>query len=143
MKSPLIVSQFLIGLIFAGLCLTGCRTQETLDTTSAIEPATATLIVAKGDIPLEEVTRDSVTWNDKPLTAFEILEKAGHEVTSTGEGETRFVSAIDGLENLGSAGDNWTFRINGKLGDRSSDAVELKDGDEVLWKFGEYTPETP
>lgn len=60
---------------------------------------------------------------------------------SSGSGETAFVKAIDGVENEKAAGDNWTFKVNGKLGDRSSGVFELKPGDDVVWRFGAYAPE--
>ena len=72
------------------------------------------------------------------LTAFGILQAAEVPVVSSGSGETCFVSEIDGIENEGSSGDNWIFMINQELGDRSSDAIALKPGDQVLWRFGDY-----
>ena len=75
-------------------------------------------------------------------TAFSALEAFGNEsgiaVQSTGEGETKFVVAIGDVVNLGAKGDNWTYRVNGQLGDRSAGIYQLKTGDKVSWIFGKY-----
>ena len=44
----------------------------------------------------------------------------------------------DDLKNEGGGGRGWTYRVNGKLGDRSLGVFPLKAGDAVLWKFEKY-----
>ena len=81
-------------------------------------------------------------------TVFTILERARKngelDFESTGrEADKKFVTSIGGVDNLVSAGDNWVYRVNGKLGDKSSGLYPVEPGDEVLWVFGKYSePET-
>lgn len=73
------------------------------------------------------------------FSALETLAKeSGFKVQSKGEGETKFVVAIRDVVNLGAKGDNWTYRVNGQLGDRSAGIYQLKRGDKVAWIFGKY-----
>lgn len=78
----------------------------------------------------------------KPQTAFAALEglanQNGLKVNSKGTGETTFVVAIGEVANQGAGGINWTYRVNGELGDRSAGIFELKSGDKVAWIFGKY-----
>ena len=76
------------------------------------------------------------------LTAFDALTAAekhprGIKVMHQGKGETTLVTAIDDRKNEG-RGNNWTYEVGGKLGDRSAAVFELQAGDIVLWKFGPY-----
>lgn len=75
-------------------------------------------------------------------TVFTILERAQNlgdvKFESRGEGETAFVTSIGGVENQAAAGDNWVYRVNGELGDKSCGVFSVKPGDEVLWVFGKY-----
>jgi len=75
-------------------------------------------------------------------TVLTILARAQNigdlEFTSIGEGETAFVTSIGGVENQAAAGDNWVYRVNDELGDKSCGVFSVKPGDEVLWVFGEY-----
>ena len=75
-------------------------------------------------------------------TVFRILERARNledlSFTSTGTGESAFVRSFDGVENEGADGDNWVFRVNEKLGNRSCGVFPVQPGDRVLWVLGEY-----
>ena len=53
-----------------------------------------------------------------------------------GSAESAFLASLDGTENEGADGRNWTYSVNGKNGDRSFAVFELKPGDQVLWTFG-------
>ncbi len=55
-----------------------------------------------------------------------------------GADATLFVTAIGGTENGGAGGDNWVYRVDGELGDRSAGVFELKNGQKVEWSFGVY-----
>ena len=57
-----------------------------------------------------------------------------------GSKDTAFLTAIDGVKNLGAKGDNWIFRVNKKLGKKSFAITKLKMGDSVTWTFGKYKP---
>jgi hypothetical protein len=75
-------------------------------------------------------------------TVFQILERARNmadlEFYASGAGETTFVRSIDGVENEGAEGDNWVFRVNEKLGNKSCGIFPVQPGDRVLWVLGEY-----
>ena len=75
-------------------------------------------------------------------TVYQILERARNiadlEFYKSGAGETTFVRSIDGIENEGANGDNWIFRVNGKLGDKSSGIFPVQPGDRVEWSLGDY-----
>ncbi len=79
---------------------------------------------------------------EKDQTAFAALENFARQkelkVDFKGQGETLFVMGIGEVANQGAGGINWTYRINGELGDRSSGIFSLKPGDKVLWIFGKY-----
>jgi len=79
---------------------------------------------------------------EKEQTAFAALESFARQkelkVDFKGEGETLFVKGIGEVANQGAGGINWTYRVNGELGDRSSGIFSLKAGDKVSWIFGKY-----
>jgi hypothetical protein len=57
-------------------------------------------------------------------------------VSQQGSGKSAFLTAIDDVANEGPEGKNWTYKVNGKTGDRSFAIYELKPDDRVLWTFG-------
>jgi len=61
----------------------------------------------------------------------------GITYSTTGSGETAFVTQIDDLKNEGARGGkrNWTYRVNDTLADRSAAVYGLKAGDRVCWSF--------
>ena len=84
----------------------------------------------------------SVPWKAQ-MTIADVLQYAqkhprGIRIVGRGKGETAMLTAIDGLENQGSRGKNWLFRVNDKLGTQSYAATRLAEGDAVLWAFDEY-----
>lgn len=74
------------------------------------------------------------------LDAMRIVEKHPQPTRFKfrGKGETTFLTQIDDVENQGARGDNWIYRINGKLGDRSFAIQKLESSDTILWSFGRY-----
>jgi hypothetical protein len=80
------------------------------------------------------------TSDSTVFTVLELAQKNGElKFESNGRGaDMRFVTSIGGVDNLAAAGDNWVYRVNGKLGDKSSGLYSVKPGDDVLWVFGEY-----
>ncbi|MBL8888738.1 MAG: DUF4430 domain-containing protein [Planctomycetaceae bacterium] len=89
--------------------------------------------------PNTEPIEGTVPWT-AGTTVFAAISALSPAVAleSTGQGESLFVKSIAGQANLGSAGDNWIYRVNGQLGDRSCGVYELQAGDEVVWSFGKY-----
>ncbi len=79
----------------------------------------------------------------KEETIFSAMEKVKKKHSNftfeyKGKKSTLFVTSIAGLKNKGSKGNNWVFRVNGKMGDKSIGVYRVKKGDQVLWKFGKY-----
>ena len=52
-----------------------------------------------------------------------------------GQGETAFVTAIDGLRIAGADGGNWVYTINGEKATRSAGIQTVQPGDAVLWHY--------
>jgi hypothetical protein len=79
---------------------------------------------------------------EEDQTAFGALERFASQrdlkVNFKGQRETLFVMGIGEVANQGADGINWTYRVNGELGDRSSGIFSLKPGDKVSWIFGKY-----
>jgi hypothetical protein len=99
----------------------------------------ATVRVRVGRGPDSEWIEGTVPWQ-ADMTVFDAISRFSPslDVESTGQGETLFVKSIAGQKNLGSAGDNWIYRVNGQLGDRSCAVYPVAAGDEVVWSFGKY-----
>ena len=57
-----------------------------------------------------------------------------------GTDATTFIVSIGGVENEKSLGDNWVYRVNGKLGDKSAGLFQVQPGDQIEWSFGKYEP---
>ena len=118
--------------------------------TSPSGPVTADSSPAIGNVQLEikfNSDRDNIKI-DVPCgsnsTVFTILERAGKngelDFESTGRAaDKKFVTSIGGVDNLVAAGDNWVYRVNGKLGDKSAGLYRVEPGDEVLWVFAKYS----
>jgi hypothetical protein len=89
-------------------------------------------------LPLFEVKwSDGMTVRDLMLDA----QKAGKlTFDESGEDDAAMLTAISGTKNEGGSTDsyNWTFRVNGKMGDKSFAIYKLQKGDIVSWKFGRY-----
>jgi hypothetical protein len=79
------------------------------------------------------VWRDGMTVRDALAAAADSSGSA--TFAQQGSGEAAFLTQIDGVENEGADGRNWTYTVNGKLGDRSFAIYPLRPGDQVLWTF--------
>ena len=82
---------------------------------------------------------DAIAWQDG-MTVRDALAVAADstgdvKLSQQGTGAAAFLTDIDGVENEGGGGRNWTFAVNGKLGDRSFAIYPLRPGDHVLWTF--------
>lgn len=102
---------------------------------------TVVLVIDFGD---KESTKryDKIPWREK-MTVIDAMNTAmkmdkSLKFESRGSGRTTFVTKIGDLKNQGSSGNNWLFRVNKKLGDRSAAVYRLKAGDTIRWEFGEY-----
>lgn len=76
-------------------------------------------------------------------TVLSILEDARQigllSFKSRGSGETAFLESIQGLSNAGSGGDNWVYRVNDQLGDKSCGVYPVAPDDKILWSFGKVS----
>lgn len=121
--------------------ITGCDSSPvgTASTATGSSTGTAQLVIDFGG-RRKNISVDVPCSADS--TVIQILERARNmadlEFNVSGSGETTFVRSIDGIENEGAEGDNWIFRVNEKLGDRSCGVFPVRPGDHVLWVLGEY-----
>lgn len=49
-----------------------------------------------------------------------------------------FLTELSGIANQGTEGRNWLFSVNGERSPEGAGAVELSEGDSVLWEFALY-----
>lgn len=81
---------------------------------------------------------EPVAWH-KGMTIYELMRATPSDdlgLKVRGTGESAFLTNLDGIENEGAGGRNWTYSVDGKAGDRSFAVYELEPGDQVLWTFG-------
>ena len=83
-----------------------------------------------------QINFDTVAWHNGMTVADAMSASSGLKITQKGSGQSAFVTSIDGVENQGAEGQNWTYSVNGRIADRSYAVYELRPGDRVLWKFG-------
>jgi hypothetical protein len=104
------------------------------ESTATAEAANqVTLVIDFGDGRLQQ--HDNIRWH-KGMTIQDIFRSQPNmKLIQRGAGQSAFLTAIDGVANEGADGRNWTYAVNGKLGDRSFAIYELQPGDRVLWSF--------
>ena len=101
---------------------------------------TAKLTIDYGDGVQMHFT--SLDWREG-MTVLDLLKAAkrhrrGITFRYRGSDSIALLTKIDDLENQGGRGDNWIYRVNGKLGKQSFAVKKLSSSDHVLWKFGKY-----
>lgn len=141
----LLLSLTLFGLLSSGGC-EQTKSQKNSDTDNAANSMEVEVTVDFRNSKTEFAEPQPALTGKVKLpagaTAFSALEEfasqSGFSVQSTGAGETKFVMGIRDVVNLGAKGDNWTYQVNGQLGDRSAGIYPLKAGDKVSWIFGKY-----
>ncbi|MDG2384262.1 MAG: DUF4430 domain-containing protein [Pirellulaceae bacterium] len=122
------------------LCLF-CWPNSTKTLVFAAEDAqTVKLIIDYGDGVEKHFPQ--LKWAAK-ITVFELMQQAsqhprGIQFKHQGRGSTVLLTQIDELKNQGGTAQNWIYRVNQKLGNRSIGIQELKPGDTILWKFEPY-----
>ena len=82
---------------------------------------------------------DALPWQPE-MTVSKLMEIAsqfrpGITFSQKGEGETGFLTAIEGLANEGATGRNWKYQVDGDHGQISYCLQNLTPGQHVLWKF--------
>lgn len=93
----------------------------------------------KIDLPEgSDISIDANCYADS--TVFSIMRDAKEsgqvEFESRGSGDTLFLTSIAGVKNSGAGKGNWTFKVNGELGDKSSGVFKVKPDDKIDWSFG-------
>lgn len=73
---------------------------------------------------------DALRWADDHPRGIDFVKR--------GRSDRTLVTQIDDLKNQGGGRNNWIYRVNGKLGDRSCAVSPLDPGDTILWKFQPY-----
>jgi len=86
-------------------------------------------------------TIDNLPWS-AGNTVLDVLKEAasrphGISFTYAGSGASAVLSKIDDVQNQGGGPGkkNWQYWVDGRYGDRSFAAFEVKAGDVVTWRF--------
>ena len=78
----------------------------------------------------------SLTSNSTVMDLLSECKSAGIlNFDHRGDGETAFVTSINGIKNQMGGGSNWVFHINGEMSDFGAGTAQLENGDSVLWIF--------
>ena len=82
---------------------------------------------------------DAIPWQ-ADMTVLDLLETAVHfrpgiTFGKVGEGESTFLTSIDGLATDRRERHFWQYWVNDQRADRSCGVFRLQAGDRVLWKF--------
>lgn len=97
----------------------------------------------KINIPDGEPLELNLSYSKKS-SLFDVMKMAQEDEKLSfefrGEGETVFVTSIQGIPNGGSSGPNWIYRINEKMGDCSAGVKTIEDGDSIEWSLGKGKP---
>lgn len=132
--------------LFSCTWFSGCNSATDSENGPATPPVTG--VAESGTATLEicfNSNRDDLEIEvacEPEMTVLAILEKAQamgeFDFESTGSGASAFVKSIGGIENLAARGNNWTYRVNSEVGNRSCGVYSVNPGDRVLWAFGDY-----
>ena len=85
----------------------------------------------------------ALPWQPE-MTVGDVMETARDfrpaiRFTQQGEGESGFLTSLEGVANEGSGERNWRFSVNDRIGETSFCVAPVAAGDQVLWEFtGEY-----
>jgi len=114
-------------------------TDPTPSPTTSSDAAEAVVRLRVVLAPSAREIEGQVAWRDG-MSVYDatVALQPSLEVESSGQGESLFVKSLAGQANRGSAGDNWIYRVNGELGDRSCGVFPVQPGDQILWSFGKY-----
>jgi len=136
----------LLALVLAAILLTReIGTRETADVgpnppadrTFGRTGETISLAIDYGDERRQQY--DGVPWREgmtvRDALAAAVDSSGNVKFAQQGSDQTAFLTQIEGVKNEGAGGRNWTYSVNGKLGDRSFAIYPLRPGDQVLWTF--------
>jgi Domain of unknown function (DUF4430) len=77
----------------------------------------------------------AVNWHEGMTVADLLRREPSLHFKSIGDGASTFLTELNGVENEGAGGGNWTYSVNGERADRSYAVYELHPNDRVLWTF--------
>ncbi|QDS96780.1 DUF4430 domain-containing protein [Adhaeretor mobilis] len=77
--------------------------------------------------------KEGMTVADLMLAAQDF--RPGIQFEAEGEGETAFLSSLEGVANGGDEKQNWLYRVNGEHAHVSYAVYTLQSGDEVQWIY--------
>jgi len=83
---------------------------------------------------------EPIAWR-AGMTVLDVLREAARQdlrLSMRGTGSAAFLTEINGVENEGAAGRNWTYSVNGQYANCSFAVYELRPGDDVLWTFAPH-----
>ncbi len=133
--------RLLFPALLLGLAVqSGARSAPTAADDAPPPPAeTVRMVVDYGDGVEKHFS--ALAWKEG-MTVMDVLVAAqehprGIKFVHRGKDATAFLTQIDELENEG-RGRNWVYRVNDTLATKSCAIFEVKAGDTILWKFGEY-----
>ena len=133
--------KLMFSLAIAGCVLTGCGGMNSSTLEYGAEQKTAGTVRLEIDFNSDRKPISVAIPCSSDSTVFSILERARNlgdlKFRSTGTGDLAFVNSIGGVKNQ-PASNNWVYRVNGKLADKSSGAYAVKPGDQIQWVFGTY-----
>jgi hypothetical protein len=70
-------------------------------------------------------------------TALQLL-RTTHKISTQGEKENAYVTAIDGKEALSTQKEFWAFYVNGKQAAVGAGSYHVKNNDTIEWKIETY-----
>jgi hypothetical protein len=119
---------------------TPAKVAERTKPAAAAKPAEATgqtvsLTIDYGDGRRTEFA--PIAWREG-MTVYDLTSETSRSdlrLKVRGTGQSAFLAALDDIENEGADGRNWTYYVDGKMGDRSFAVYELAPGSQVLWTF--------
>lgn len=73
------------------------------------------------------------------MTALEATKRSvGGKISTTGENEMAFVTAINGRKALPEAHEFWEFLVNGKQAEVGAGTYIVQPGDTIVWRLNSY-----
>jgi hypothetical protein len=141
----------LILLLLVSVTLIGCQRDASSVDRSAGQPSNiklavdgepaVELMINYGDGSEKRFTRIPFEDGMTVSAALQYAAKHPRGITfeKSGTGDAALLTRIDDLANqAGADGNNWLYRVNGKLATKSFDAYVLAAGDVILWTFEKY-----
>lgn len=134
--------HFSVILIWVAM-LTGCgeRVPSPQPAGEATAPLTLTIVFGQSGDESARTVGGSVDYT-ADASVLDLLQAVAAEnkiqVEHTGQGETAFVTGIDGVVGGQDGRGWWIYRVNGELSKQGSGTRIPNPGDQVVWEIGQY-----